>query len=90
MSSEKHAPALLRERRPHRRGEATTDIPLPLTLAECTERFRRYALPPKIAGDERGAADVVAFLASEEGRWITGQNVQAGGGGVRITGTWKQ
>ncbi len=27
-------------------------------------------------------ADVVAFLVSDEARWITGQNIQAGGGVV--------
>ena len=33
-------------------------------------------------GQPEDVADVVAFLASEEARWITGQNVQAGGGVV--------
>ncbi len=31
-------------------------------------------------GEPRDIADVVAFLASDEARWITGQNLQAGGG----------
>lgn len=35
--------------------------------------FRRLGLPGDIA-------DVVAFLVSEEARWLTGQTIQAGGG----------
>lgn len=40
---------------------------------------------PKIAalgriGRPEDIADVVAFLCSEQARWITGQNIQAGGG----------
>lgn len=31
-------------------------------------------------GEPRDIADVVAFFASEESRWITGQNIQVGGG----------
>jgi len=31
-------------------------------------------------GQAKDIADIVAFLASEEGGWITGQNIQAGGG----------
>ena len=33
-------------------------------------------------GQPQDIADVVAFLVSEQGRWITGQNIQAGGGVV--------
>jgi 3-oxoacyl-[acyl-carrier protein] reductase len=33
-------------------------------------------------GQPEDVADVVAFLASEHARWITGQNIQAGGGVV--------
>lgn len=31
-------------------------------------------------GQPEDVADVVTFLASEQARWITGQNIQAGGG----------
>ncbi|MFE1962497.1 SDR family oxidoreductase [Streptomyces sp. NPDC059479] len=31
-------------------------------------------------GEPRDIADVVAFLTSDEGRWITGQTIHAGGG----------
>lgn len=37
--------------------------------------FKRLGLPEDIA-------DVVAFLVSEEARWVTGQTIQAGGGMV--------
>jgi 3-oxoacyl-[acyl-carrier protein] reductase len=33
-------------------------------------------------GQPAGLADVVAFLASHDGRWITGQNLRATGGGT--------
>jgi 3-oxoacyl-[acyl-carrier protein] reductase len=35
--------------------------------------LRRLGLPKDIA-------DVVAFVVSEEARWLTGQNIHAGGG----------
>jgi len=31
-------------------------------------------------GESADVAEVVAFLASEGGRWITGQSIAAGGG----------
>ena len=37
--------------------------------------FKRLGLPSDVA-------DVVAFLVSEQGRWLTGQVIQAGGGVV--------
>jgi 3-oxoacyl-[acyl-carrier protein] reductase len=45
--------------------------------------FRRSAAESAMLGrlgQPHDIADVVAFLASEQGRWITGQNIQAGGG----------
>ncbi len=45
--------------------------------------FRRSAAQQSTLGrlgQPRDIADVVAFLASDEARWITGQNIQAGGG----------
>lgn len=33
-------------------------------------------------GQPQDIADVVAFLVSDQGRWITGQNIEAGGGVV--------
>ena len=33
-------------------------------------------------GSSEEVADVAAFLASDAARWVTGQNVQAGGGVV--------
>jgi 3-oxoacyl-[acyl-carrier protein] reductase len=33
-------------------------------------------------GQPADIADVVAFLVSEQGQWITGQNIQACGGVV--------
>jgi len=38
-----------------------------------TSPLRRLGLPKEIA-------DVVAFVVSEEARWLTGQNIHADGG----------
>jgi 3-oxoacyl-[acyl-carrier protein] reductase len=44
-------------------------------------RDRAAALSPfNRIGDPKDIADVVLFLASDAGRWITGQNIGAGGG----------
>lgn len=44
-------------------------------------RDKAAALSPfNRIGEPRDIADVVAFLASEEARWVTGQNIGAGGG----------
>jgi 3-oxoacyl-[acyl-carrier protein] reductase len=47
------------------------------------EQFRDYASglsPFKRVGTAQEVADVVAFLAGPEAGWVTGQNLQAGGG----------
>jgi 3-oxoacyl-[acyl-carrier protein] reductase len=49
------------------------------------EQYREYGAslsPFKRVGTPQDVADVAAFLASEQARWITGQNIQAGGGVV--------
>jgi 3-oxoacyl-[acyl-carrier protein] reductase len=49
------------------------------------EQYREYAKslsPFKRIGAPEDVADVAAFLASDAARWITGQNIQAGGGVV--------
>jgi len=40
------------------------------------------ASPLKRLGTPKDIADVVAFMVSEEARWLTGQNIHAGGGVV--------
>ena len=49
------------------------------------EQYRDYGAtqsPFNRVGTPDDVADVAAFLASDEARWITGQNIQAGGGVV--------
>jgi 3-oxoacyl-[acyl-carrier protein] reductase len=49
------------------------------------EQYRAYGAslsPFNRIGTAKEVADVAAFLASDEARWMTGQNVQAGGGVV--------
>jgi 3-oxoacyl-[acyl-carrier protein] reductase len=49
------------------------------------EQYRAYGAslsPFNRIGTAKEVADVAAFLASDEARWMTGQNVQAGGGAV--------
>ena len=44
-------------------------------------RDRAAAMSPfNRIGDPKDIADIVAFLASDSGRWLTGQNIGAGGG----------
>lgn len=48
-----------------------------------TEEYRRMGIelsPMKRLGVPKDIADVVAFIVSEEARWLTGQTIQVGGG----------
>ena len=48
-----------------------------------TEHYRQIGVqlsPLKRLGLPKDIADVVAFIVSEEARWLTGQNIHAGGG----------
>ncbi|MEY4704675.1 MAG: hypothetical protein RL042_871 [Nitrospirota bacterium] len=50
-----------------------------------TELLRQMGIemsPFKRLGTAKDIADVVAFIVSEEARWLTGQNIHAGGGMV--------
>ncbi len=50
-----------------------------------TEAYRQMGMrqsPLRRLGTPGDIADVVAFLVSEEARWVTGQTIQAGGGMV--------
>jgi len=38
------------------------------------------ATPLRRLGEPEDIADIVAFLTSDEGRWVTGQCIGAGGG----------
>ena len=48
-----------------------------------TEEYRQIGIqlsPMKRLGVPKDIADVVAFIVSEEARWVTGQTIQVGGG----------
>lgn len=48
-----------------------------------TDEYRQIGMqltPMKRLGVPKDIADVVAFIVSEEARWLTGQTIQAGGG----------
>jgi 3-oxoacyl-[acyl-carrier protein] reductase len=48
-----------------------------------TEKYRQIGIqlsPMKRLGAPKDIADVVAFIVSEEARWLTGQTIQVGGG----------
>lgn len=55
-----------------------------------TDQFRQIGIqmsPLKRLGAPKDIADVVAFVVSQEARWLTGQNIHAGGGIVMQEGT---
>jgi len=48
-----------------------------------TDQYRQIGIqqsPLKRLGTPKDIADVVAFIVSDEARWLTGQNIHAGGG----------
>jgi 3-oxoacyl-[acyl-carrier protein] reductase len=57
---------------------ATAMLPADPTFRQIGEQ----ASPLKRLGTPKDIADVVAFVVSEEARWLTGQNIHAGGGVV--------
>jgi 3-oxoacyl-[acyl-carrier protein] reductase len=60
-----------------------TISPGPTETDMMQERYRDRAAsmsPFKRIGDPQEIADIAVFLASEAGRWVTGQNIGAGGG----------
>jgi 3-oxoacyl-[acyl-carrier protein] reductase len=57
---------------------ATAMLPADPTFRQIGEQ----ASPLKRLGIPKDIADVVAFVVSEEARWLTGQNIHAGGGVV--------
>ena len=60
-------------------GYTVTDmLPTDPTFRQIGEQ----ASPLKRLGTPKDIADVVAFVVSEEARWLTGQNIHAGGGVV--------
>jgi len=57
---------------------ATAMLPADPTFRQIGEQ----ASPLKRLGIPKDIADIVAFVVSEEARWLTGQNIHAGGGVV--------
>lgn len=60
-------------------GYTVTDM---LPADPAFRQIGEQASPLKRLGMPKDIADVVAFVVSEEARWLTGQNVHAGGGVV--------
>ena len=60
-------------------GYTVTDM---LPADPSFRQMGEQASPLKRLGTPKDIADVVAFVVSEEARWLTGQNIHAGGGVV--------
>lgn len=60
-------------------GPTDTELFRADKTAEQINRFAQMAALGRL-GEVQDIADVVAFLASEEARWITGQNIRVNGG----------
>jgi len=60
-------------------GMTETDLLLSSVPADARREMAR-SVPLGRLGQPEDIADVVAFLASDAGRWITGQNIRATGG----------
>lgn len=60
-------------------GYTATDM---LPADPSFRQIGEQASPLKRLGTPKDIADVVAFVVSEEARWLTGQNIHAGGGVV--------
>jgi 3-oxoacyl-[acyl-carrier protein] reductase len=60
-------------------GATDTDLLRATNTPENLEMFVRYT-PLGRLGEPADIADVVAFLAGPDGRWLTGQNLRATGG----------
>jgi 3-oxoacyl-[acyl-carrier protein] reductase len=61
-------------------GPVATDMLLQSSLPEVAIQGMAQAPALRRLGEPEDIADVVAFLASHEGRWITGQVIEASGG----------
>jgi 3-oxoacyl-[acyl-carrier protein] reductase len=60
-------------------GATDTDL-LRATNAEQGLQMAVQMTPLRRLGEPADVADVIAFLCGPDGRWVTGQNIQAGGG----------
>jgi 3-oxoacyl-[acyl-carrier protein] reductase len=60
-------------------GATDTDLLRSTNTPEGVEMFKRFT-PLGRLGEPADVADVVAFLAGPDGRWMTGQNLRASGG----------